>query len=110
MDGAARRLRVSPGRTAADGTMDFVPACVPPQASVQCHVHGADCQAVVRRGSIAVRAGWAACIHTAGRDHGHEVYALTAVDLLRAVDLAAVNPAAAEDIAVISAGQVTNTL
>ena len=90
--------------------MDFVPACVPHQASVQCHVRGADCQTVVRRGSIAVRAGWAACIHTAGRDHGHAVCAPMAVDLLRAVDLAAAIPTAAEDIAVTSAGQVTNTL
>src|SRR5689334_18359513 len=111
MEGAARRLQVSRGRIAVVGTTGFVRACAPPPpASGLCRGRGAAYPAAARRGFIAVRAGLAACIRTAGRGHGRAACARTAEDLLHAVNLAAVVLVAVADIAGINTWQLTNTL
>lgn len=101
MDGAARRLQVSPGRIAAVGTTDFVRVCARHPVSGPCRVLGAACLAVVHRGSIAVQAGPAARIHTVGRDHGRAACVPMAGGLLRAVDLAVGIPVAGRMVAAI---------
>ncbi len=97
----ARRRAASGCRLAeiaAVGTTDFARACIPPRASGQCRVRGAACRAVVRRGSIAVRAGSAACIPTAVQDPGRAACGPMAEGLLHAADLAAGIPVVARDM------------